>query len=68
MVIDQWYAHCGTTAGAASVIVAVIDTGFDLGHPDIAPKLWVNRGEIPGNGIDDDGNGERMRIGARALH
>jgi subtilisin family serine protease len=39
------------------VIVAVIDTGIDAGHPDLAPNLWVNEGEIPGNGIDDDGNG-----------
>lgn len=39
------------------VTVAVIDTGVDLDHPDLAGSLYVNAGEIPGNGIDDDGNG-----------
>lgn len=40
-----------------SVIVAVIDTGVDYNHPDLADNIWTNTGEIPGNGIDDDGNG-----------
>jgi subtilisin family serine protease len=39
------------------VTVAVIDTGVDLDHPDLVNNLFVNHGEIPGNGIDDDGNG-----------
>ncbi|MEL6107989.1 MAG: S8 family serine peptidase [Planctomycetota bacterium] len=39
------------------VTVAVIDTGVDLDHPDLINNLYVNPGEIPGNGIDDDGNG-----------
>lgn len=39
------------------VVVAVIDTGIDLDHPDLDDNLWVNTGEIAGNGIDDDGNG-----------
>jgi subtilisin family serine protease len=39
------------------VIVAVIDSGIDTAHVDLKPVLWVNRGEIPGNGIDDDKNG-----------
>lgn len=43
----------------------IVDTGVDLTHPDIAANLWVNPGEIPGNGIDDDGNGEA--VGARRL-
>ena len=41
----------------AGVIVAVIDSGTTLSHPDLAPNLWRNPGEIPGNGLDDDGNG-----------
>jgi len=39
------------------VIVAVIDSGIDTAHVDLKPMLWTNRGEIPGNGIDDDKNG-----------
>lgn len=39
------------------VTVAVIDTGVDLDHPDLRNSLYVNPGEIPGNGIDDDANG-----------
>ena len=44
-----------TTGG--EVVVAVIDSGADLGHPDLAPNLWVNPGEVAGNGVDDDGDG-----------
>ena len=40
-----------------TVIVAVIDSGVDTLHEDLKPVLWVNKKEIPGNGIDDDGNG-----------
>jgi subtilisin family serine protease len=39
------------------VVVVVIDTGLDLTHPDIVSNLWTNPGEIPNNGLDDDGNG-----------
>lgn len=39
------------------VVVAVIDTGIDYHHEDIAANLWANPGEIAGNGMDDDGNG-----------
>ena len=39
------------------VLVAVIDTGVDANHPEIAANLWSNPGEIAGNEIDDDGNG-----------
>jgi subtilisin family serine protease len=39
------------------VVVAVVDTGIDLEHPDLVANLWHNPGEVPANGIDDDGNG-----------
>lgn len=39
------------------VIVAVIDGGTDIKHEDLEGVLWTNLKEIPGNGIDDDGNG-----------
>ncbi len=39
------------------IVVAVIDTGIDLNHPDLKNVLWRNHKEIPNNGIDDDGNG-----------
>ena len=45
------------SAGAAPVTVAVIDTGVDISHPDLANRLWRNAGEIAGNGIDDDHDG-----------
>jgi len=39
------------------IIVAVLDSGVDIDHEDLKNKLWTNEDEIPGNGIDDDGNG-----------
>ena len=45
------------TTGSGNEIVAVVDTGIDLTHPDLINNLWVNTAEIPGNLIDDDGNG-----------
>ncbi|MEE9268622.1 MAG: DUF4350 domain-containing protein, partial [Candidatus Krumholzibacteria bacterium] len=40
-----------------SVLIAVIDTGIDWAHPDLADHIYVNPGEIPDNLVDDDGNG-----------
>jgi len=45
------------TTGSDRVVIAVIDTGFDVNHPDLAGNLWTNPLEIPGNNVDDDGNG-----------
>lgn len=43
--------------GNPDVVIAVIDTGIDATHPDLATKIWTNPDEIADNGIDDDGNG-----------
>ena len=45
------------TLGDPSIIVGITDDGVDLTHPDLAPNVWTNTGEIAGNGIDDDNNG-----------
>lgn len=46
-----------TETGKPNVIVAIVDGGIDVTHEDLVDNLWINEGEIPGNGIDDDGNG-----------
>jgi Zn-dependent metalloprotease/subtilisin family serine protease len=51
--VKAWETH----KGSGSTVIGVIDTGIDYLHPDLADNIWVNPGEIPGNGIDDDGNG-----------
>jgi len=45
--------------GSPGVVLAVLDTGVDYLHEDLAATMWRNPGEIPGNGIDDDNNGFR---------
>lgn len=52
-IFDAWKEYKGDPA----VIVSIVDGGINLEHPDLQANLWVNLGEIPGNGIDDDGNG-----------
>ena len=50
---QAWDDHVGDQ----EFIIAVIDTGVDYNHQDLAANMWTNPGEIPGNGQDDDGNG-----------
>jgi hypothetical protein len=64
-VRQQWlFDLLGTEAAWETVraeqgdaVLGVVDGGFDVDHPDLAPNLWTNPGEIADNGIDDDGNG-----------
>lgn len=53
-VKDVW---ARLTCGDPDIIVAVVDEGVKYTHPDLKDNMWVNTGEIPDNGIDDDGNG-----------
>ena len=51
-----WRIQTGD-GSAEGPLIAVIDTGVDYNHPDLKANLWTNPGEIPGDGIDNDGNG-----------
>ena len=51
-------AAWNVTTGSTDIVIALVDSGIYLGHPDLASKLWVNGDEIPGNWIDDDANGQ----------
>ena len=61
---QQWYIPAinadqvwNQTIGDTSQVIGILDTGVDWLHPDLINKIWINPGEISGNGIDDDGNG-----------
>ncbi|KXZ48951.1 hypothetical protein GPECTOR_24g241 [Gonium pectorale] len=60
----QWYLRrtamadaWALTMGVPDVVVAVVDSGFDVNHPDLKANLWVNAGEVAGDGKDNDDNG-----------
>jgi subtilisin family serine protease len=63
---EQWAVADGSVldlpgawqlADGNGVTVAIIDSGAKLDHPDLAPNIWTNFDEVPGNGVDDDHNG-----------
>ncbi len=59
---QQWYLDkvqaqaAWDLRGASNALIGIVDSGFNLDHPDLADNLWTNPNEIPNNGIDDDGN------------
>ncbi len=57
VAVDRLYAYLGDRPRPEPVIVAILDSGVDITHEDLADNIWVNAGEIPDNGIDDDRNG-----------
>jgi subtilisin family serine protease len=66
LLSDQWALSEPQAIGAQEawkqshgdgVVVAILDSGVQLNHPDLAANLWKNPAEVPGNGKDDDGNG-----------
>jgi subtilisin family serine protease len=54
--LDAWKVTTGDNS-ANGPLIAVIDTGIDYNHPDLKANMWVNSGEVAGDGIDNDGNG-----------
>jgi len=61
---QQWYYDLvnapkawDVETGKAGIIIAILDTGMDVTHPDLKDNVWTNTAEIAGNGADDDGNG-----------
>ena len=63
---EQWAVAPGSVldlpgawqlASGAGVTVAIVDSGARLDHADLAPNIWTNFDEVPGNGVDDDHNG-----------
>lgn len=57
MSVDKAYSELIKKKKGQKVIVAVIDSGIDIDHEDLNDVIWINKDEIPNNGIDDDKNG-----------
>jgi len=55
--LDGAYALLEGRTPRRTAVVAIIDSGVDVTHPDLAARIWTNEDEVPGNGVDDDGNG-----------
>ena len=57
MSVERAYEELLKNRKSKTVVVAVIDSGIDILHEDLAEVIWKNPREIPNNGIDDDKNG-----------
>lgn len=55
--LSKWKMQKIQKLRSKEIIVAIIDSPIDINHDLIKNKLWINRAEIPNNGVDDDGNG-----------
>lgn len=56
-VAEAWQAMANAGLKKKEVVIAIIDTGVDYQHPELADHMWINQGEIPGDNIDNDNNG-----------
>ncbi|MDR0705002.1 MAG: S8 family serine peptidase, partial [Planctomycetaceae bacterium] len=56
-ILPAWNQTKGKDVNNQSVVVAVMDSGVQLNHPDLQANIWTNPNETVANGIDDDGNG-----------
>jgi serine protease len=57
-ILNVWNKlESGTTIYGDTIVIAIIDAGFDRNHEDLSSNFWINQNEIPDNGIDDDNNG-----------
>ena len=56
-VLPAWKEYDASSDARRDVVVAVLDTGVDISHPDLKDSIWINTDEIPGDGVDNDGNG-----------